>query len=255
MFVYIVSTLLAVIILYLGELLPNQTKETYVEQGHDWSKVLLYSNIAGILGGLLSTLVILITKMPASLNPQFLPFATAVTAYITVQSMMTDVKTLLINRNILRVAYLSMYAIALYNVTTNPLFLYNDIGLLLFTIVLVLLFFFSSIGASDVRAIAVALPFSVSIGGYVGIRLLILSLVVVTVYMVVSRHNAKKDMLEEFKTKYSDMYEELGEKDFKKISSKTINKEFKTDDKHAVAVGPFMIVPFLVYFLLFPILV
>ena len=196
-----------------------------------------------------------VIRLTGNLNPQFLPFATAVTAYITVQSMMTDLKTFLINRNILRVAYLSMYVIAVYNIVTNPLFRYNDIGLVLFTIVLILIFFFSSIGASDVRAIAVAMPFSISVGGYAGIRLFILSLVLVTIYMTVARHKKKKIMLEEFKTKYKDIYQDLGEKDFIKISKKTISNEFKTDDKHAMAIGPFMIIPFLIYFLLYPIFI
>lgn len=252
---YLISTVIAIIILWLGEKLPNQTKDKYIKDGYSWNKVIIYSNLAALVGGLTSTITIITTNMTGTLNPVFLPFATAITAYITVQSVMTDLKTLLINRNILRVAYVSMYIISVYNVTTNDLFKINMMALVTFTAALIFIFIFSSIGASDVRAIAVALPYVISVGGYIAIQMLIATLFVVAVVMFIKRQSSVKKELKTYRNKYPDMYKELGEKQFNRISRKTIRGEFNNSEEHAMPVGPFMIMPFLIFLIAYPVLV
>ena len=241
--------------MFFGEKLNNETRVVYEEKGYAWKPVMAFSNSIALGLGLVSFLFIYFLATPLNLNPQFLPFAVTITTYITVQSIMTDVKTLRINRNILRVAYISMYVLALYNVITNPIFRYNDIGLILFTVVLFLLFWRSSIGSSDIRAIAVAMPFSVSIDGYTGIKLLVLSLVGVVVFMLIQRVGVKKKILEGYKVKYKDILQEVGEKDFKKATRGIMRDEFRDNDQYAMPVGPFMIIPFLIYFLAYPVII
>ena len=105
MIIYLISTAIALAVLLLGEkIFPNETKIAYEEKGYDWNKVIIYSSISAIIGGILSTIIILKTGMPRKLNPFLLPFAMSVTTYITVQSLMTDLRIKLINRFVLRIA-------------------------------------------------------------------------------------------------------------------------------------------------------
>ena len=256
MTIYLNSTAIAIAVLFLGErLLPNETKKVYTDKGYDWNKVIIYSNLMAILAGALSTFVILKTNMPSELNSFLLPFATTITTYITIQSIMTDLKVLLINRYILRVAYISMYAISIYNIATNDLFKYNLMALVVFTVALVIIFIFVPIGASDVRALAVALPYTISIGGYLGIQMLIGTLVLVALFMHIHRTIKINKELEVYKVKHSSMYKEMGEKDFKRAARRTIKHEFDNSDEHAVPVGPFMIMPFLIFLIIYPIFI
>lgn len=253
--VYFLGVVIAIVLLSFGERLQNETKITYIEKGYNWSKVMLYSNLAGIIAGLLSTLTIFYYDMPKELNPYLIPFATTITAYITIQSLLTDLKILLINRNILRVSYIAMYIISLYNVLTNEIFRSNLSALILFTIVLLLLFVISPIGPSDIRAIAVALPFVISIGGYLAIQLFIVTLLAVSLGMELNRRRLINYEIEHvFKKRYEEMYKEVGEKEFKRISRKTLREEFNVSESHATPVGPFMIIPFLIYLLIYPVL-
>lgn len=255
MIVYLISTAIAIAVLLLGEkMLPNETKKVYIEKGYDWNRVLIYSTVAGLVSGILSSVLIVVNSLPMELNPFFLPFATSVTAYITVQSLITDIRTLLINRYILRVAYISMYIISLYNVLTNELFKQNLLALIIFTTVLLLIFIFSSLGASDVRAIAVALPYVVSIGGYLGIEMLIATLLCVSLFMAIHRRIKSNRELKKYKITHKKMYEEMGEKEFNRVARKTIKWHFDNSDEHAVPVGPYMIMPFLIFLFIYPVL-
>ncbi|HHT97928.1 MAG TPA: hypothetical protein GXZ90_08565 [Clostridiales bacterium] len=252
---YLISLMIAIILLFLGEKLPNETKTAYIQKGYNWEKVLICSNLVAIVGGLMSTGVILFYNISNDFNPIFLPFVTSIVVYITVQSIMTDVRILLINRNILRVAYVSAYLISIYNVMTNDLFKIHMLALITFTIVLVLLFIFSSIGASDIRALAVALPYTISIGGYLAIRMLIITLIVLTVIMAIKRYVLIKNELKVYKVEFADIYNELGEKTFNRVYGRTIKKEFDNSDEHAMPVGPFMIAPFMLFLIIYPIII
>lgn len=256
MMIYLISTAIAIAVLFLGEyFLPNETKETYIEKGYEWNKVLVFSNSVAIIAGVFSSAILVYKGTPQELNPFFLPFATTVTAYITAQSLMTDLKVLLINRYILRVAYLAMYVISIYNIRTNDLFAGNAKALVIFTLVLFFIFMFIPIGASDVRSLAVAMPYTLSIGGYLGIELLIVTLLLTALGMWIHRRKKANKELESYRERNLEMYEEMGEKEFNKLAHKVIKFQFDNDEEHAVPVGPFMIIPFLLFFLIYPFII
>ena len=247
-----VGIFIALLLMFLGERMENDTKKEYIQKGYDWNKVLLYSNLAGLLSGLLSTIVVISSKAPIVLNTYFMIFATTITAYVTVQSVMTDFKILLINRKLLRVAYSSIYLISIINIVTSDIYRYNWSGLLMFTVLLIFIFIFSSIGASDVRLLATGIPYAISIGGYTAIVLLIITLILVAIGMYIKRGIYIIKELPNYAKKYPDMKRDLGKVKFNIISAKTIRMELNTDEKHAVPVGPFMIMPFLAYLIVYP---
>lgn len=252
---FIIGIAIALILMFIGEKLENDTKKEYMAKGFNWDKVLLYSNLAGVLSGLVSFAIIHFSSIPITLNTYFLVFATTITAYVTMQSILTDFKILLINRKILRIAYVSIYIISIINVLTNESYRYNWSGLLLFTGLLIFMFIFSSIGSSDVRLLAVGIPYAVSINGYTGIFLLIVTLLLVAAGMYIKRLIYIKKQLPDYKEKYPDMLKEMGELKFLVFIGKIIMRELNTDEKHAVPVGPFMIMPFLVYLMIYPLFV
>lgn len=244
----------AIGLMFFGEKLPNQTKSTYIEKGYDWNKALIQSNIAGILAGLVSFGILQYTDMPAELNPGFIPFATTITAYITMQSVITDLRILVINRNILRVAYGSMFIASLFNVFLVDAYKMNKLPLFIFVATLFALFVFSPIGPSDIRAIAVALPYTISMGGYLGVYLLIFSLLTVSLGMELHRQKLIRAQLDTMKATHAELYAEVGEKEFRRISRQVLRDEFNRSDQHATPVGPFMIIPFLIFFIIYPFL-
>ena len=246
------ALLLSLAIMFMGELIPNETKKVYIEKGLSWKKVILYSNLSGLFAGLISIVSISITKMPDTMFPPLLVIAVTITSYITTQSVMTDMKTHLINRNILRVAYLTMYLIGIFNIVANEELRANWLPLLFFTVVLIIIFIFIPIGPSDVRAIAVGVPYVLSIGGFIAIQLLIVSLLFVAIAMTYKRMKLLKPKVEEMKLSQVEIYEEMGEKDFNKAAKKVAWKTFNESEEYAMPVGPFMIIPFLIYLTIYP---
>lgn len=251
---YIIGVVVALVILALGERLKNETKKEYIEKGYGWSKVVLYSNLFAITAGIIMIAILNHVNIDDKWNPEFFPFAAVVIAYITMQSFMTDLRVLMINRNILRVAYLSMYAIAVYNVVTNDIFRLNWIALVAFTVLLILIFLFSSIGASDVRAIAVSLPFVISIGGYDAIKLFVVTLLIVAIAMALRNIIRDRPRMKKFKQDHFESYQKMNKILFYKLARDFIKKE-KTPEELATPVGPYMIVPFLIFIFVYPFLV
>lgn len=254
MITYIAGIIIALLVLGLGERLKNETKEVYVSEGHSWSKVILLSNLFAIIGGILIIVILEYTNLPKEFAPELLPFAVTITTYITAQSFMTDLKILMINRNILRVAYISMYVISLYNVIANETFKHNWVALLLFTLLLVFIFIFSSIGASDVRAMAVALPYVLSIGGYGAIGLFIISLLFVAAMMSLRNILRDRERMKKFKQDNMDTYNGMNKLVFYHLAKKLIREE-KSDVETGTAVGPYMISPFLIFLFVYPFLI
>ena len=248
---YIVSVATAIVILAIGEMFENETKDEYVKRGYNWSKVIIYSNLSAIIAGVVSIVIVKYTGLSSEWNPILLPFATTISAYVTVQSFMTDLRVLLINRKMLRAAYLSMYAISVYNIVTSELFRVNWIALTGFTVLLVLIFIFSSIGASDVRAIAVALPYVISIGGYNAILMFVATLLFVALAMGVRNVLRDRKRMSKFKQDNMEVYNKMNKVLFYKFARDLIKKE-KTPEETATAVGPYMITPFLIFLFLFP---
>lgn len=253
--VYLLSVVIGVVVLLLGEQLkPNETKIIYKEKGYNWNNVIIISIVSGLLGGLLSTLVLIYNDVPEYINPFLLIFVISITSYITGQSFLTDLRTLLINRNILRVAYISTYIVSLYNVLSNEMFRQNLYPLVLFTVCLIVIFVYIPIGSSDVRMMAVAMPYTISIGGYNGILLFFVSLGLVAIGMTIHRNKKVKKELEVYKVTQAKLYKEFSKKDFNRTAKKVIRQEFNTSEEHAVAVGPYMLLPFLIYLLAYPLL-
>lgn len=253
MIIYAIGILVALVVLGIGERFNNETKKVYIDKGYSWNKVLLYSNLFAILGGLIMIGILYYQDVPKELNPFLLPFAVTICTYITSQSFMTDLKVLMINRSILRVAYLSMYAISLYNVIANDLLRINWIALTIFTILLIVIFLFSSIGASDVRAIAVAMPFVISLGGYDGIKLFVVSLLLVALGMGIRNIIRDRKKMKEFKESNMEYYKTMNRLLFYKLARDFIRKG-KTEAEMATPVGPYMISPFLIYLFVYPFL-
>lgn len=243
---------IATLILALGELLKNQTKEKYIEEGYSWKGVLFWSNLLSIPLGLITAFVVMNHPKLEELNLHVIPFAVTIVAYITVQSYKTDMKILMINRNILRVAYLSMYVATVYNLISNDLFRANVLPVGLFTVLIGILFIFSSIGASDIRAIAVALPFVVSIGGFDAIIMFIYTLIAVAIGMEVRNRYRDRKRWKKFKEDNYEAYKGMSKILFYKLARDMIRKE-KTEAELATPVGPFMIAPFLIYLLIYPV--
>lgn len=253
MLTYIIGVIIALLILAGGELLKNETKKVYVDNGYSWSKVIFYSNFLAIIMAFIMILILEYTNLSKDYNPYLLPFAVTMTAYITVQSFMTDLKVFMINRQILRVAYVSMYIISIYNVIENNLFKSNWIALALFTGVLILIFIFSSIGASDVRAMAVALPFVISIGGYDAIVMFLITLLLVSLGMGIRNVIRDKKKMKELKENNLELYGEMSKVEFYMIARQVIRTQ-KTIEEMQMAVGPYMISPFLIFLFIYPFL-
>lgn len=270
--IHIAVMAIAILILALGEKLPNETKATYIKEGYDWNRVLIFSNVAAFIFGAISILLLKKYNVPDFYNPELMPAAVAITFYIVVQSFMTDMRTFLINRNILRVSYLIMYVASIYNVLSSEELHYNWMGLAIFTVLLIILFIFSSIGASDIRAMAVALPYTISIGGYDTILIFAGVLFALAIFMLARNwwfmrgdYQVYKEANKEFyrnlpplnmlKSNPSDLLKNAGERVMLYfLAKKSINDEYKASEKGKLAVGPFMILPFAIYILIAPIL-
>lgn len=249
--IYTISVLAAIVIMALGELLKNETKDKYISKGYNWRNVIIYSNIAGVIMGLISAWSIDYLDISGKWNPEFIPFVVTITSYITMQSFMTDLRILLINRKVLRIAYISTYILSIYNVIANDLFRINWIALLVFTLLLMGIFILSSIGASDVRAMAVSMPFVISLGGYDAILLFIVTLLLIAV--VVGARNLIRDRkrFSEFKQDNIETYNKMSKILFYKLARDLIRNE-KTPEEMATPIGPYMVIPFLIFLMVFP---
>lgn len=251
MSIYIFGVIIALVILAIGERFKNETKKVYVDKGYNWSKVIFYSNFLAIAMAAGMIYILENVKISEDYNPQLFPFAVTITAYITIQSFMTDFKVLMINRNILRISYISMYLVSVYNIFSNPFFRINLTAFLLFTLLLILIFIFSSIGPSDVRAMAVALPFVISIGGYNAIVMFIITLLLVAIGMGTRNVIRDRKRIKEFKEYNSELYKTMNKLLFYKLARDFIRQE-KTIEEMQTPVGPYMITPFLIYLFFFP---
>lgn len=250
-----IAILLALVMLIAGEKLKNETKTIYIKEGYSWSKVLIYSSFSALIGGLLSLFLIEIYSIPEHIESYLIVFGVTVASYITTQSFMTDLRVLLINRNILRVAYISMYLIGVYNIAFNESFRGNLVPFIAFTVLLIILFLFSSIGASDIRAIAVLMPFVVSIGGFFAVQLFIISLLLVSFAMIARNYFRDRKRMRELKEEgiASGNYQKMNKLAFYKVSKDIVRAEL-TKKEMAMPVGPYMILPFLIYLIALPVI-
>lgn len=245
----------AITLLLLGELLPNYTKKVLVKKGENWKKVILISVLSGLAGGLLSAGLVYFNSLPKSLNPIFIPFATTILSYLTAQAVITDSKVFLINRNLLRVAYIPMYIISLYNVITSDVFMINRLALLVFTLTLIFIFIFVNIGPSDVRMMAVGIPFIVSIGGYNSIVAFSGLLLALSAVMYIKKAGILMPRIKELKNNNPEMYNEMGPLKFNIKALQITGREYNKNGEGKKAVGPYMTLIFLIYLIAYPIFI
>lgn len=235
----------------LGELLPNETKSVYVEKGYNWNNVLICSNVAALLGGMLSYY----TASTSDFDINFgVTLAATILSYLSIQSIMTDFRTLLINRNILRVAYISMYALTIYNLIAYDYYKVNTIMVVVFTVLLFLIFLFSSIGASDVRAMMVSIPYVVSIEGYIAIYMFLVVLLLIALYMFIKRKiHIDSRIKKEFNSiEHNSVKDKIYYNMAMKSTKKEMAKDYVVSGDSAVPVGPFMLAPFVVFLIIYP---
>lgn len=255
MFLYGSIGIIAVLlVLFAGERLKNETRLEYESKGYNWSKVILYSNLISIIAGLFVALCLHLLDAPKEINPYIVPAATTISTYVLVQSFFTDFRILKINRKILRVSYFVMYLFALYNVFFVEMFEHNKNGLWIFTGVIILIFILSPIGASDVRMIAVSLPYIVSLGGVDAIFIFAVSLIFVAIGMEIKNRIQDNEQWKEMKENNMELYKSMNKLAWYKVTRNVIHKS-KTKEQQATPVGPFMILAFVLYLIVYPFLI
>lgn len=124
----------------------------------------------------------------------------AVLGYVGIQSYYTDIEFHLVDRYLLRIAYLDTLAITATFLLRNyghslELLFTMSITVLVIYLVLIIAFFASSIGSSDVRAFAVFLPFYAAVNAPVAVISLVLVTVYVTTHMSIKKKRQKDKWL------------------------------------------------------------
>lgn len=161
-----VIIIFTLIVMLLSEALNKDTKNAYENEFGigSWRSVPIYSSIAGLCGGILAATGGYIWGE----GYLFLYLANfgSVLGYISMQSIITDFPIHRVDRYMLRIGYIDTLFLTFIYLTTT----YHNEALTLFALpvittyfALYLIFIFSSIGASDVRAMIVFLPFFVAV--------------------------------------------------------------------------------------------
>lgn len=154
----------------------------------------------------------------------------------------------------MRVSYILLYAIAIYNVFSNESMAANMSGVFIFTGVLIFIFFLSPIGASDVRMMAIPIPYVISIGGFQAIIIFNFSLIFLAIGIEIKDRIKDNERWVAIKNENIEAYKSMNVFLRYKIMRKLVRAE-KTKQQMATPVGPFMITPFILYYFLIPFLV
>lgn len=149
----------------LSELLPIKTRGTvdsYVEVKGEgsWEQVVKFSLLGGLIAGLVSTFV---NKDLSIQGSQLITMLVAMMGYMSVQTYMTDIAILKIDRFMLRVGYIVANAIAVVLIKLNPELTSSLPFFLTSVITFMILFFVVSIGMigmSDIRVMLITVPIS-----------------------------------------------------------------------------------------------
>lgn len=150
-------------LLAMSERVNSGVKDEYVKEfgPNSWDKVFLYSLLMGAASGSASAIGGFLW------NESFLFYYLAcygtVIGYIGMQAIITDPALHKVDRYMLRIGYVitgTLTVMLLIQSYPNPQALkFFSLPILLTYVVLFLMFLFSNIGASDIRAIIVFLPF------------------------------------------------------------------------------------------------
>lgn len=182
--IYILLTLGTIALMLLPELLKNDTKNYYKEQGYNWSNVLICSSLAPI--AVSAFLKASMHFFDITIYWQLFVFI-IMSTFVLVQSLFTDIRTRSVNRKMLRAGILIslMLAISMQN--------FN----LLNTIIFVLLNFLclcgvlfltdEQIGASDLRAMQLYVPTAFIMFGSLGILVMLIPAVSSTVQLIYNK--------------------------------------------------------------------
>lgn len=140
------------------ELLVNDTKKSYVDEGYKWINVLLFST----LGAIATALFTLIIKPPLDIIDSIQISFLSALVYLFIQGLFTDLRVLKFNRKVLRVSMLLALSAVVYIVKQLPGF---EIEILLeispFIIISLIVLVFAplfKVGPSDGRAMMATLP-------------------------------------------------------------------------------------------------
>ena len=147
-----------------------------------------------------------------------------------------------------------MYIIAIYNIFSNETMSANMSGVFIFTGVLILIFFLSPIGSSDVRMMAIPIPYVISIGGFQALIIFNFSLLFLALGMEVKDRIKDNERWVAIKNENIEAYKSMNIFLRYKIMRQLVRAE-KTKKQMATPVGPFMITPFILYYFLIPFLV
>lgn len=147
-----------------------------------------------------------------------------------------------------------MYIIAIYNIFSNEIMSANMSGVFIFTGVLIFIFFLSPIGASDVRMMAIPIPYVISIGGFQSLIIFNFSLLFLALGIEIKDRIKDNERWVAIKNENIDAYKNMNVFLRYKIMRTLVRAE-KTKKQMATPVGPFMITPFILYYFLIPFII
>ena len=169
-------------------------KEFEFKSHISWRNLSLMSFVfGGILGT--SSYYEMIASNNSS-NALFFTIIGAVVGYVAIQAFYTDFQLLKVDRYTLRLGYLivlvlsTVYTVDQFVAYTQMYFVYM---LLAIYFSMIVLFLFSGVGASDVRSIAIVLPFLFVVNATVGFVSFVLVLLYISIIMVFWQRKVGRD--------------------------------------------------------------
>lgn len=187
-----VISISSIAIMLLSEIFNTDTKNSYEEKygKGSWKNVLIGSIFFGVVSGYLSGLGAGFSA-DKYLMLYLANFGTIV-GYVSYQSIITDPALHKVDRYMLRIGYIDslfltiLYLFKMYG--NGEALLAFSIPIILIYVVLIVMFIFSSIGPSDVRAIAVFLPFIAAVNLSLSLFSLLIVTVITMIFMTYKKH-------------------------------------------------------------------
>lgn len=241
-----IVAIIMTILLVTEKLSVNNTRAEYIKEGHSWRNVLLISSIVGFISGVITSSIAQNLSTDGSLAGIAIAMST-VSGFVTAQAIMTDIKVLMINRHLLRF-------MMGFNITSTAILKnsgiegYMSAFLLTLVMSVIITLFVSGIGASDGRAMMATLPTMSYLFGDYAIGLLMISFIIAAIYLYIEKRKDRKMLYDKYKDE--NMVEGLSEEAFKKAVAEVSNT-----DSFGRPMGPFILAPFHVAFVILPILI
>lgn len=189
-----VVILFTLVIMLFSEVLNKGTRGTYEEKFGfgSWKNVPFYSALAGLLSGILAATGGYVWGE----GYLFLYLANlgTVIGYISMQSIITDFPIHKVDRYMLRIGYIDTFFLTfIYLFTTYQGAAFNLFATPVMTtyIALFLIFMYSNIGASDIRAVVMFLPFFVAVHMTVALLSFLVVGIMIAVIMSITKIRLK----------------------------------------------------------------